>query len=112
MPPRAPPMVLWIVVVTTSACGHRARVQAGGDQPGEVGHVDQQQRADLVGDLAERGEVELARVGGPAGDDHLRLALLGEPRDLVHVDPVSSRRRPVRRDVVEPARDVDLHAVA
>ena len=51
------------------------RVLAGGDQPGEVRHVHHQPGADRVGDLAERGEVELARVGGPAGDDHLRLVL-------------------------------------
>ena len=70
---------------------HRARVQAGGDEAREVGHVDHQQRADLVGDLAEAREVELARVGRPAGDDQLRLALARDPRDLVHVDEATSR---------------------
>jgi hypothetical protein len=48
-------------------------VQAGGDEAGEVGHVDHEQRADLVGDLAEGLEVELARVGRPAGEQQLRL---------------------------------------
>ena len=86
MPLRGPQRVLWIVVVTTSACGDRVRVLAGGDEAGEVGHVDHQLGPDRVGDLAEGGEVELARVGGPAGDDQRRLVLLGEPRDLVHVD--------------------------
>ncbi len=38
--------------------GDRVRVEAGGDQPGDVGHVDEQQRADLVGDGAEAREVE------------------------------------------------------
>ena len=33
-------------------------VQTGGDQAGEVRHVDHQVRADFVGDPAERGEVE------------------------------------------------------
>ncbi len=33
--------------------GERARMRAAGDQAGEVRHVDQQERADLVGDLAE-----------------------------------------------------------
>ena len=69
----------------------RVRVLAGGDEAGEVGHVDHQLRADRVGDLAEGGEVELARVGRPAGDDQLRPVLLGEPRDLVHVDEQLSR---------------------
>ena len=70
---------------------HRVGVLAGGDQAGEVGHVDHQLGPDRVGDLAEGGEVELARVGGPAGDDHLRLVLLGEARDLVHVDAAGPR---------------------
>jgi hypothetical protein len=61
-------------------------VQARRDEAGEVRHVDPQQRADLVGDLAEAREVELARVGRPAGDDDLRLVLDGEALDLVHVD--------------------------
>ena len=40
-----------------------ARVLAGGDEPGEVRHVDHQLGADRVGDLAEGGEVELPRIG-------------------------------------------------
>ena len=35
------------------AVRHRVRMQAGGDEPGEVRHVAEEQRADLVGDLAE-----------------------------------------------------------
>mgnify|MGYP001435665507 CR=1 FL=1 len=38
---------------------HRVRVEAGGDQAGIVRHVDHQVRADLVGDGAEAGEVDL-----------------------------------------------------
>ena len=64
----------------------RVGVLAGGDQAGEVRHVDHQLGADRVGDLAEGGEVELARVGGPAGDDQLRPVLVGEALDLLHVD--------------------------
>ncbi len=86
-------------------------VQARGDQPGEVGHVDHEPGADLVGDAAERGEVELARVGRPARDDQLRAALVGEAGDLVHVDPVVVRADVVGGDVVEPAREVQAHAV-
>jgi hypothetical protein len=41
----------------------------------------------------------------------LRAALVRDALDLVHVDPVVSRRDLVRRDVVQPARHVDLHAV-
>ena len=59
IPPRAPPSVLWIVVVTTCACGTGLGMQPGGDEPREVRHVDHQVGADLVGDLAEAREVEL-----------------------------------------------------
>jgi hypothetical protein len=61
-------------------------MRAARDEAGEVRHVDQQVRADLVGDGAERGEVPMARIGGPAGDDHLRLVLVGEAADLVDID--------------------------
>ena len=56
---------------------HRRRVQPGGDQPGEVRHVHHEVGADFVGDLPEPGEVELARVGRPTGDDQLRTVLVG-----------------------------------
>ena len=63
------------------------------DQAGEVGHVgEEQQRSDLVGDLAERGEVPHARVGRGAGHDHLRPVLAREGADLVHVDEVGLSR--------------------
>jgi hypothetical protein len=75
MPPRGPRSVLWVVVVTTWACGNGVRMHAAGDQPGEMRHVDEQIGADLVGDLAEAREVDDARIGGAAGDDDLRLVL-------------------------------------
>ena len=87
MPPRGPPRVLCVVVVTTWRAAP-ARVQTRGDQAGEVRHVDHQVRADLVGDAAERGEVELTRVGRPAGQDQLRAVFPGQALDLVHVDQV------------------------
>jgi hypothetical protein len=54
MPPRGPRSVLCVVVVPH---GHRGtgRVNAAGHEAGEMRHVDHQDRADLVGDLAEAG---------------------------------------------------------
>ena len=86
-------------------------MQARGDEPGEVGHVDHQVRPDRVGDRAEALEVKEPRIGRPAGEDHLRLALMGDPLDLVHVDEARLAVDLVRRDVVQPAGDVDLHPV-
>ena len=94
MPPRGPRSVLCVVVVTTWACGQRARMHAAGDQAGEVRHVDHQIGADRIGDLAEAREVDDARIGGAAGDDHLGLVLLRELLDLVIVDAVVLGRTP------------------
>ncbi len=80
--------------------GDRVRVEAGGDQPGDVGHVDEQQRADLVGDGAEAREVEGLGVGGEAGDDHLRLMLHGQALDFVVVDQPGSGVQAVLHGVV------------
>ena len=62
-----------------------ARVLAGRHEPGDVRHVDEQVRADLAGDLAERLEVDRARVGRGPGHQHLGLELLGHVAHLVHV---------------------------
>ena len=90
---------------------HRVGVRTGGDEPAEVRHVDHEQGADLVGDAAERREVELTRVRRPAGDDELRPGLERGRTDGVHVDPERLRIHPVRRDGVELAAEVDPHAM-
>ena len=76
------------------AVGHRVRVQAGGDQPGEVSHVAEQERAHLVGDLAELVDLDDARVGRAAADDQLGLVLERERAHLVVVDRKVSRLTP------------------
>ena len=60
----------------------RARMRAAGDQPGEMRHVDHQIGADPVGDRAEPGEIDDARIGAAAGDDQPRPVLLGQTLDL------------------------------
>ena len=64
-----------------------------------MGDVEQQQCADLVGDLLERFGIEATRVGGRAGDDHLRAVLEGE-----RLVGVFSERDVVRR-VLNRGRD-------
>ena len=53
-----------------------------------MGHVAEQQRAHLVGDLAEPVGLDRARVGRAAADDQLRPVLLREREHLVVVDHV------------------------
>ena len=50
------------------------RMQPRRDEPGEVRHVAEQQRPDLVGDLAELVRLDGARIRGAAADDQLRPA--------------------------------------
>ena len=67
--------------------GHRARDRLAGDQADEVRGVDPEDRADLVGEGAEAGEVDQPRDGRAAGEDHLGPVLAGRAsRDLVVVD--------------------------
>ena len=82
-----------------------------GDEPGEVGHVDHQHGADLVGDLAHRREVDLARVRRVAGDQHQRAEL---PRPGPHGGVVQQPGvgiGAVRRLVEHLAADVRAEAV-
>ena len=110
-PERGPPMVLCTVEDTTSRVRHGGRVQPGGDEAGEVRHVDPELGAHLVGDRAERREVELARVGRPAGDDDLRLVLERLVAHDVHVDAEGLGVDAVGVGLVELAGEVELHAV-
>ena len=73
---------------------HRARVMPRGDETRDVRDVGEQQRADLVGDLAELREVDHARVGGRAALDQLRRCSFASAQ-LVVVDALAllGRRR-------------------
>ncbi len=69
-------------------------MRTGDDQARDMRDVGEQERADLLGDLAENLEIELARIGGGPGHDHLRPLA---PRHLAHrvvVDALGSRDRP------------------
>jgi hypothetical protein len=74
--------------------GHRVEVAAehlARDQPGEVGHVDHEHGPDLVGDLPEDAEVDLARIGAVAGQQDQRPEALGLLADLVVVEQPGGR---------------------
>ena len=51
---------------------HRRGMHASGNQPGEVRHVHQVKRANLVGDLAHARKINDARVRAAAADNQLR----------------------------------------
>ena len=67
-------------------------MRAGGNQPGDMGHVDQQPGAARVRDRTHAGEVEFARVGGAAGDQQLGPQCGRLFRERVVVDHPAVRR--------------------
>ena len=90
---------------------HRVVVQLGGHQPGIMGHVDEQLRPALAGDLGELAVRNLARIGAGPRHDHLRLMLAGQGGHLVEVDALVVLSHAVAEEVIELARKVQLHAV-
>ena len=65
---------------------HGRRMNAAGDETGDVGHVEDVERADLVGDLAHAGEVPQSGIGAAAADDGLGLFAHGDGFKLVVVN--------------------------
>ena len=86
-------------------------VLARRDQAREVGHVDEEERLDIVRDLPQPREVEHARVRRRAGDDEPRPILLREPLQLVVVEHLVVLADPVRDEVVELAGEVHRRPV-
>ena len=86
-------------------------MHAGRHQPSNVSHVDHEQGADLVGDLAKGGEVDDARIGAGAADDHLRAMAARQLPHLVVVDRLAVAAHVIGHHVVEGAGEVDRQAV-
>ena len=77
-----------------------------GHQPSEVGHVDHERGADLVGDLGQDGEVGVPRVGRVPGHEHQRAELPGLGGDGTVVEEPRGGIDPVARLVEELSRNV------
>ena len=91
--------------------GHGIGVQPGRDEARDMGDVGQQQGADLVGDPAESGEVDDARIGAVAADDQPGSVLESQSADLVVVDRLGVAAHVVRHGIVDHAREVQRQAV-
>ena len=103
MPARGPRRVLCVVVVTIWACGTGRRMRASGNQPGEMGHVHQVERAHLVRDLAHAGEINDSRIGAASADDQLGTFLLGKLLQIVVIDGFRFLGHAVRNDAIRLA---------
>ena len=91
--------------------GNGAHMRTAGDEAGDMGHIDHQQRAVAVGDLAEDLEVDRSGVRRRTGDDQLRAILLDQLLDLVIVDAAGGGVDTVGDEVVELARRVNRGTV-
>jgi hypothetical protein len=107
MPERGPRSVLCVVLVR-----HRARVDAGRHQAGDVSHVHHHRRADALRDLGDARELDHARVRTRADDDHLWLVLVGQSRQLVVIDAFVVLADPVRHDREQLAGEVQRMSVS
>src|SRR5215207_6554210 len=92
------------------AIRNRRRMNVGGHEAGDVGHIRQRVRPDLVRDLAELFEVDGARVGAGTSQDHARSLAQRDVADLVVVY-VAVTADAVMDEVVGAPREVELHAV-
>ena len=93
------------------AVRHRARMDPCGDEPREVRHVAEQERSDVVRDLAEALRLHGSRIGRASAHDQLRPVLTREGEDVVVVDEVGIARDAVVDNSVEPPGEVDLETV-
>ena len=89
----------------------RVRVEAGGDEPGEVRHVAPEERADLVGDATEHRRVDRAGIRRPAAEHDLRPVLERERAHLLLVHDARLAGDAVVDDRVQPPGEVDLQPV-
>ena len=80
-------------------------------RPRHVGHVDHEQRTDLVGDRTEGVEVDDPRVRRGARHDQPGPQLAGHLGDLDHVDAAVLAAYPVVVKLVQAPREVDLEPV-
>ena len=111
MPARGPVSVLCVVLVTTSQYGTGLGCAPAAMRPAMCAMSAMSMRAALVGDRAEGGEVDGARVRAVAADDELGAVLQRQLAHLVVVDELRVRAHVVRDHVVGAPRVVDAHAV-
>ncbi len=89
----------------------RARIDAARHEPGEMRHIDHERGADGIGNLAKAREIDDARIGRTARDDHFGLCLMGEPLDLVEIDPLIVAPNTVGHGLEPLARIIDRGAM-
>jgi len=91
---------------------HGRGVDPRGDEPGDVRHVHDEHRANLVGDALERREIDDARVGATAADQDARPLPARDVAHLVIVDAARVLAHAVVRRAEQRPRKVHRRAVS
>src|SRR5438046_10709661 len=103
---------------------NRARMLTASHQPSDMRHVDEQNRTDRIGNLAQPRKIDRARIGGRAGSDHngpyllclflqrVVIDLLGLFIDAVVCDLVISARAICWMSVGSMTATRDVHGEA
>ena len=87
-------------------------MRAGGDEPCDMGHVDQEPCFDAFGDPCHAFEVDRARIGRAACDQQRRVHLAGPDLNPVIVEQAARAVHAVVMGVEPPPRKVRPGAVA
>ena len=86
-------------------------MDASSDESGEVRHVNEQDGASCIGDVAHAGEIEEARIGAASPDDHFGLFADRDLLEKIVVDGLRVFSYAIGDDAVKLAREVELVAV-
>ena len=85
---------------------HRGGVEPHSHQASDMGHIHKQIGSHLVGDIGKGLEVDGARIGGGAGQEHAGPVLFGQIAHLVVVD-VALVVDAISHDIIVFSREVD-----
>ena len=86
-------------------------MKLGGDEPGKVRHVHHENGADLVGNGAESGKVQMARIRGVARDDYFGSVFERKSAHLVHVHSFGVAAHAVMDEFINFSRSVHRRTV-
>src|SRR5438552_398160 len=88
------------------------RMNASGNEPGEVRHVDQVERANFVSNLSHAHEINDSRIGAAAANDQLRAFPLGQLFQVVVVNRFRLFGYSVRNNVISLAGKIQVMSVS
>ena len=86
-------------------------MHSGGNQAGDMRHVDHHHRPDLIGDLPKGLKIDGAGVGAGADDDQLGLMFPRQPFHFIVIDGSGFLFDPIGNDIEKLAGEIDRRTV-